>query len=92
MKTMILLLTVNVHSDVNNAFNNIVNYIGLRNIKTDEIENMPFIKGFRILDVVDYELSLKVCEICEEHQVLPIFIDIENVNDISKIEMLRFKL
>ena len=92
MKTMILLLTVNVHSDVNNAFNNIVNYIGLRNIKTDEIENMPFIKGLKILDVVDYELSLKVCEICEEHQVLPIFIDIENVNDISKIEMLRFKL
>lgn len=89
---MIILLTVNVHSDVNNAFNNIVNYIGSRNIKTDTIENMPFIKGFRILDVVDYELSIKICEICDEHSVLPIFIDIDNVDAISKLEMLRFKL
>lgn len=92
MKTMILLITVNVHSDVNNAFAHLVNYIGLRNIKTDEIENMPFIKGFRILDVVDYDLSIKICQICDEHNVLPMFIDIENIDDVRKMDILRFKL
>jgi hypothetical protein len=92
MKTMIILLTVNGLSDVNNAFVNIANYIGRRNIKTDEFEDMPFIKGFRILDEVNYKLSTEICEICEEYHVIPLFIDIENVEDISKMEILRFKL
>lgn len=92
MKTMVILLTVNTNSDVNTAFNEIVNYVGLRNIKTDTIENMPFVKGVRIKHEVNYNLALDICEICEEHQVLPIFIDVDNVDAISKLEMLRFKL
>lgn len=92
MKTIVILLTVNTHSHVDNAFNNIVNYVGLRNIKTDVIEDMAFIKGLLILDEVNYKLSMEICDICEEHHVLPIFIDVDNVDAISKLEILRFKL
>lgn len=92
MKTIVILLTVDANSHVDNAFNNIVNYVGLRNVKTDVIEDMPFIKGLCILHDIDDNLSIEICDICEEHHVAPIFIDVENIDAIRNLEMLRFKL